>query len=246
MGGLEANMTTATHEPITRPDALSAEEAARHRLALKVHYATGDGDILVNCLVEFVNGDIPDARACHIHAATVELAVMGGYLPQDYPGAASRIHPAAVADADENNPRPKKPKVTLKQILNKPIGANIRQDTEDGGLLIDFLAQMVNPPPNPDIFSKEEVLPTDRLTAAKELLLRGYGSRNPYYYYGTSTAEEKALNTKFADISRACADGTELTTFLLQEVVRTVVNGTEDEEQWGVVIVESIFGCGFT
>ena len=166
--------------------------------------------------MEFVNGDIPDAKACHIHAATVELAVMGGYLPQDFPGAASRIHPAAAKDS----PRPKTPKVTLKQILNKPIGADIRQDTEDGGLLIDFLAQMVNPPPNPDIFSKEEVLPTDRLTAAKELLRRGYGSPNPYYYAASSTAEEKALNSKFADISRAGASSTELTRFLLQEVVR--------------------------
>ena len=214
-------MTTATREPITRSDALSEEEAVHHELSLKVHYATGRGDILVNCLVEFINGDIPDAKACHIHAATVELAVMGGYLPQDYPGAASRVHRAATdAARGEDNPRPKKPKVTLKQILNKPIGADIRQYTQDGGLLIDFLAQMVNPPPNPDIFSKEEVLPTDRLTAAKELLRRGYGSPNPYYYTSSSTAEEKALNSKFADISRAGASGTELTRFLLEEVVR--------------------------
>ena len=222
MGGSEANnMTTATRERPPKQQLASEEELARHELALKVHYATGRGDILVNCLVEFVNGDIPDAKACHIHAATVELAVMGGYLPQDYPGAASRIHPAATSAANgEDSPRPKKPKVTLKQILNKPIGADIRQDTQDGGLLIDFLAQMINPPPNPDIFSKEEVLPTDRLTAAKELLRRGYGSPNPYYYTSASTAEEKALNSKFADISRAGASGTELTRFLLQEVVR--------------------------
>ena len=214
-------MTTATRERIIKDDALSEEEAARHELALKVHRATHDGDALIHSLMEFVNRDIPDAKACHIHSATVELAVMGGYLPQDYPGAASRIHPAATAAANgEDNPRLKKPKVTLKQILNKPIGADIRQDTQDGGLLIDFLAQMVNPPPNPDLFSKEEVLPTDRLTAAKELLRRGYGSPNPYYYYGTSTAEEKALNSKFADISRAGASGTELTRFLLEDVVR--------------------------
>ena len=62
-------MTTATHEPITRSEALSAEEAARHRLALKVHYATHDGDALIQSLMEFVNGDITDAKTCHIHAA---------------------------------------------------------------------------------------------------------------------------------------------------------------------------------
>ncbi len=213
-------MTTATRERIPEQRLASAERLARHELALKVHHATGNGDILVNCLVEFVNRDIPDARASHIHSAAVELAVMGGYLPEDYPGASSRAHRDATAAATEDNPKPKKPKVTLKQILNKPIGAYIREQTQDGGLLIDFLAQLVDPPPNPDIFSKEEVLPTDRLNAAKELLLRGYGSRNPYYYYGTSNAEEKALNSKFADISRACADGTELTRYLLEEVVR--------------------------
>ena len=213
-------MTTATIDPITRPDALSQEEAARHRLALRVHRATHDGDILVNCLVEFVNGDIPDARASHIHSAGLQLAVMGGYLPQDFPGAATRIHPAATAANSEDNPRPKQRKATLKQILNKPIGEYIRETTQDGGLLIDFLAQLVDPPPNPDIFSKEEVLPTDRLMAAKELLRRGYGSRNPDYYYRTSAAEEKAINSKFAAISRACANATELTRFLLEEVVR--------------------------
>ena len=203
-------------EHTTKQQLASEEELARHELALKVHRATDDGDALIHSLMEFVNGDIPDAKACHIHAANVELAVMGGYLPQDYPGAASRIHPAAA----EDKPRPKKPKVTLKQILNKPIGADIRETTQDGGLLIDFLAQMVNPPPNPDIFSKEQVLPTDRLTAAKELLRRGYGSPNPYYYSASSTAEEIALNSKLGDISRACANGTELTRFLLEEVVR--------------------------
>ena len=214
-------MTTATREHTTKQQLASAEELARHDLAQKVHRATDHGDALIHSLMEFVNGDIPDAKACHIHSANVELAVMGGYLPQDYPGAASRIHPAATAIANgEDNPRPKKPKVTLKQILNKPIGASIREDTEDGGLLIDFLSQMVNPPPNPDIFSKEEVLPTDRLTAAKELLRRGYGSRNPYYYSSSSIREEKELNSKFADISRAAYDGIGLTTFLLQEVVR--------------------------
>ena len=94
----------------TKHQLASAEELARHELAKKIHYATGNGDALIHSLMEFVNGDIPDARACHIHSATVELAVMGGYLPQDYPGAASRIHPAAIAAANEDNPRPKNPK----------------------------------------------------------------------------------------------------------------------------------------
>ena len=213
-------MTTATHDLVTRSDALSEEEAARHELALKVHYAAGRGDILVNCLVEFVNGDIPDARASHIHSARLQLAVMGGYLPQDFLGAATRIHPAATAASAADNPCPKKRKATLKQILNKPIGEYIREYTQEDGLLIDFLAQLVDLPPNPDLLSKEEVLPTDRLTAAKELLRRGYGSPNPYYYAASSTAEEKVLNSKLADISRACADGTELTRYLLEEVIR--------------------------
>ena len=47
MGGLEATMTTATREPIIGSEAPSAEEVARHRLAQKIHYATGDGDALI-------------------------------------------------------------------------------------------------------------------------------------------------------------------------------------------------------
>ena len=206
---------TATRERITEERLVSAERLARHELALKVHRATGDGDLLIDSLVDFVNGDIPGARACHIHSANVELAVMGGYLPQDYPGAASRIHPAA-ADGER---KPRNPKVTTKQLLNKPVGEYIRDDTDDGAILIDFLAQMVDPPPNPNIFSKEEVLPSDRLAAAKELLRRGYGSRNPRYYYGSSAFEEQELNSIPARLCRERMNGFELATFLL-EVVR--------------------------
>ena len=206
---------TATRERATKQELASAEELARHELAQKVHRATGDGDLLINSLVDFVNGDIPGARACHIHSANVELAVMGGYLPQDYPGAASRIHPAA-ANAER---KPRKPKVTTKQLLNKPVGESIRDDTDDGATLIDFLAQMVDPPPNPNIFSKEEVLPSDRLAAAKELLRRGYGSRNPRYYYGSSAFEEQELNSIPARLCRERMNGFELSAFLL-EVVR--------------------------
>ena len=208
-------MTTATRERATEHQLASAERLARHELALKVHRATGDGDLLIDSLVDFVNGDIPGARACHIHSANVELAVMGGYLPQDYPGAASRIHPAS-ADGER---KPRNPKVTTKQLLNKPVGEYIRDDTDDGAILIDFLAQMVDPPPNPNIFSKEEVLPSDRLAAAKELLRRGYGSRNPRYYYGSSAFEEQELNSIPARLSRERMNGFELATFLL-EVVR--------------------------
>ena len=202
-------------EHTTEQCLVSAERLARHELALKVHRATGDGDLLINSLVDFVNGDIPGARACHIHSANVELAVMGGYLPQDYPGAASRIHPAS-ADGER---MPRKPKVTTKQLLNKPVGESIRDDTDDGATLIDFLAQMVDPPPNPNIFSKEEVLPSDRLAAAKELLRRGYGSRNPRYYYGSSAFEEQELNSIPARLCRERMNGFELSAFLL-EVVR--------------------------
>ena len=93
-------MTTATRERPTEQDLASEERLARHNLAKKVHYATRNGDALVHSLMGFVNGDIPDAKACHIHAANVELAVMGGYLPEDFPGAASRIHRAATTAAE--------------------------------------------------------------------------------------------------------------------------------------------------
>ena len=225
--------TTATDRP-TEQQLASEERLARHKLAKKVHYATGDGDALIHSLMSFVNGDIPDAKACHIHAANVELAVMGGYLPEDFPGAASRIHRAATTaavataraedahdDAHEQPQRkPTKPKATLKQILNKPIGSYIREETDEGGILVDFLAQIMDAPPNPVPFGTEQIPPSDRLAAAKELLRRGYGSRNPYYYYSASSSafEDKALNSKIAQYSRNCADGIKLARFLLEVV----------------------------
>ena len=225
-------MTTTAIDRPTEQQLASEERLARHNLAKKVHYATGNGDALVNSLMGFVNGDIPDAKACHIHAANVELAVMGGYLPEDFPGAASRIHRAATTAAtatahaddahDDEQPqrKPIKPKATLKQILNKPIGRYIREETDEGFILIDFLAEIMEAPPNPVPFSTEQIPPSDRLAAAKELLRRGYGSRNPYHYYSASSSsfEDKALNSKIAAYSRDCANGIKLARFLLEVV----------------------------
>ena len=88
-------------------------------------------------------------------------------------------------------------------------------------MLIDFLAQMVNPPPNPDIFSKEEALSTDRHSQLlKNCCYAATATATRTITMGPSTAEEMAINSKFADISRACADGIGLTILLIEEVVR--------------------------
>ncbi len=224
MGGSEAtNMTTATatREPITRSDALSEQELVRQNLARFVNRLTNDGATIAQFLHDTVQGEYPDAKHHHRQIAAIELSAMGGHRPADMPGAAARVIP------EEDLPKPQKPKVTLKQIINKPIGSYIREETHDCRTLILKLNEILDPPhvfesanPAERKYQKAtRIRPHHQIAAAKEMIKRGIGGRSPYCQSQTSPVEEKMLNSRLSrEIREIADDGIGLARFLLEVV----------------------------
>ena len=199
-------MTTATHEPITKEQIASEQELVRLNVARRVNQLTNDGDELIQFMLDTVRGEFPDATFAHRRGAARDLAVMSGKLPQDTPGSAARVV------REEDMPKPTKPKTTLKQIINKPLGAYIREETHNCVDLIDEYYDIMFPKP---VFESSEpderkyqratqVRANHRIAALKEMMRRSIGCRNPYYYYAkTSALEEKMLNSEFGRAGRA-------------------------------------------
>ena len=199
-------MTTTTCEHITKAEALSEQETVRLNVARRVNQLTNDGDELIQFMLDTVRGEFPDATFAHRRGAARDLAVMSGQLPQDTPGSAARVV------REEDMPKPTRPKTTLKQIINKPLGAYIREETHNCVDLIDEYYDIMFPKP---VFESSEpderkyqkatqVRANHRIAALKEMMRRSIGCRNPYYYYAkTSALEEKMLNSEFGRAGRA-------------------------------------------
>ena len=201
-------IATATREPITEERIASEQDRVRHNIARRVNQLTHDGDALIQFMWDTVQGEYPDAKFHHRQNAARDLAIMSGQLPQDTPGSAARVV------REEDMPKPKTPKVTLKQIINKPIGAYIREKTDDCRDLATEYYNILFPRPvfesaNPDEKKYQKatrIRPHHQVAALKEMMKRSIGSRNPYAYPQTSAMEEKMLNSKLATEMRLSMD----------------------------------------
>ena len=212
---------TATRTPITRPHALSEQETLRQNLAQFVNQLTDNGNRLAQFMWDVVQGEYPDAKLHHRQQAARDLAVMGGQMPQDTPGSSARVV------RQDDMPEPKTPKVTLKQILNKPIGAYIREETNNCRTLISALSEILSPPrvfesanPAEQKYQKAtRIRVNHQVAAAKEMVKRSLGGRSPYCQPRTSPAEERMLNSRLSREIREITDnGIGLARFLLEVV----------------------------
>ncbi len=211
-------MTTATCNHITRDEALSEQEAMRQDLARFVHKITNNCKTIAQKYQDFVDGEYPDAKPYLIYKANERLDLMAGAVPDDAPTRAIR---------QEDAPKPQKPKITTKEIVNWDTGRYIRQATDNGRKLITHLDDMtqpryVFPSANPDELKHQkatQIKPHHEFAAAEELFKRGYGSQNPYAYYPTTSArEERILQDQFANDLREKVDGISLVTYMLHVI----------------------------
>ena len=226
-------MTTATCEHTTRADMLSEQEDVRLNVMRMVNQVTNNCATLVQKYQDFINGEYPDAKPYLIYSAMRDLSIMGGSLPEDTPG--SPIHVIREEDA----PKPKKPKITMKEIANWEMGRATREQTNNCLDLIEALQDMMNPryvfpSANPDELKYQkatQIKPHHEFAAAEELLKRGYGCQNPYAYYPrTSAREEQILQSQFAEDAREIADGIDLVTYMLHVIRNPKFNA------WGEII----------
>ena len=133
--------------------------------------ATNDGKILVDFLVDNIQGSAPHVTVNHKFKSVEWLAKLGGFIPETTttPSENKNSAPARLCDKTE-----RKPPVTEKQILHFEIARLIKEETQDGKTAIDFLTRVVAKAERPK--SGERFTVAARMRATRELLIRGFGN----------------------------------------------------------------------
>jgi len=137
-----------------------------------IRQATNDGKIIVDFLVDNIQGGAPHVTVNHKFKAVEWLAKLGGFIPETAVSPSKTKNSAPSRLCDEKSER--KPPVTEKQILHFEIARLIKQETQDGKTPIDFLARVVAKGERPK--SGENFTVAARMRATRELLIRGFGA----------------------------------------------------------------------
>ncbi len=138
---------------------------------------TGDGEIIAQFLVDTLQGYTRDATVSHRLKSAEWLTAFGRLIPESaIPKSASiRPRPKSETKPAKRDKLDKKPKVTEKQILHFDIARLIKQETNDGETIIEFLIRVISKIEE----TGENFTPAVRMRAARELLIRGFGGTIP-------------------------------------------------------------------
>ena len=141
---------------------------------------TGDGEIIAQFLVDTLQGYTHDATVSHRLKSAEWLAMFGRLIPEDAIPKYASVRPRPKSEpkpakTDKQDKPGKKPKVTEKQILHFDIARLIKQETNDGETIIEFLIRVISKIEE----TGENFTPAVRMRAARELLIRGFGGTIP-------------------------------------------------------------------
>ena len=141
---------------------------------------TNDGETIAQFLVDTLQGNTRDATVSHRIKSAEWLAMFGRLIPESAIPKYASIRPRPKSEpkqakTDKPDKSDKKPKVTEKQILHFDIARLIKQETNDGETIIEFLIRVISKIEE----TGENFTPAVRMRAAKELLIRGFGSTIP-------------------------------------------------------------------
>ena len=144
---------------------------------------TNDGEVVVQFLVDVIQGTNYNAPLGHRIKSAEWLSALGGFIPEDAIPKSATIRPRPKSEPEngkqdkqgKRDKRDEKPSVTEKQILHLDIARLIKQETNDGETVVEFLIRVISKIEK----SGENFTPAARMRAAKELLIRGFGSAVP-------------------------------------------------------------------
>ena len=190
-----------------------------------IRQATNDGKIIVDFLVDNIQGSAPHVTVNHKFKSVEWLAKLGGFIPETAvsPSKNENLAPSRLCD----NKTDSKPPVTEKQILHFEIARLIKRETQDGKTAIDFLTRVVAKGERPK--SGENFTVAARMRATRELLIRGFGSSD-----GSNrripSGDTEDLGSDLAKRIRGCSnDGAELVHLL----VNALENKTPEADSKG-------------
>ena len=191
---------------------------------------TNDGEIVVQFLVDVIQGTSYNAPLGHRIKSAEWLSALGGFIPEDAIPKSASIRPRPKSEPengkrDKQDKRDEKLSVTEKQILHFDIARLIKQETNDGETVVEFLIRVISKIEK----SGENFTPAARMRAAKELLIRGFGSAIP----GVSrilSGKTEALDSYLSKIVREYTDyGADSVRFL----VKAMENKTPEVDSKG-------------
>ena len=141
---------------------------------------TGDGEIIAQFLVDTLQGYTRDATVSHRLKSAEWLTAFGRLIPESAIPKYASVRPRPKSEpkpakTDKSDKLDKKPKVTEKQILHFDIARLIKQETNDGETIIEFLIRVISKIEE----TGENFTPAVRMRAARELLIRGFGGTIP-------------------------------------------------------------------
>ena len=141
---------------------------------------TNDGEVVAQFLVDTLQGNTRDATVSHRIKSAEWLAMFGRLIPESAIPKYASVRPRPKSEpkpakTDKPDKLDKKPKVTEKQILHFDIARLIKQETNDGETIIEFLIRVISKIEE----TGENFTPAVRMRAARELLIRGFGSTIP-------------------------------------------------------------------
>ena len=141
---------------------------------------TNDGETIAQFLVDTLQGYTHDATVSHRLKSAEWLTAFGRLIPESAIPKSATIRPrpkseTKQAKTDKRDKLDKKPKVTEKQILHFDIARLIKQETNDGETIIEFLIRVISKIEE----TGENFTPAVRMRAARELLVRGFGGTIP-------------------------------------------------------------------
>ena len=137
---------------------------------------TNDGETIAQFLVDTLQGYTRDATVSHRLKSAEWLTAFGRLIPESAIPKSATIRPRPKPDKTAKRDKiDKKPKVTEKQILHFDIARLIKQETNDGETIIEFLIRVISKIEE----TGENFTPAVRMRAARELLVRGFGGTIP-------------------------------------------------------------------
>ena len=188
-------------------------------IAGSIKSLTKDGHTVAQFLVNTMEGQTDGVKVHHRLDAAKQL-IRYGFSGDDSNFWGLKPTPEELAaKRKDKEPTPERPtrQVTFLDVLNFDIARQIRDETDDGQLMIEFLVKVMHGQQRPFIDNKQRIKPADRMAAAKELLRRGFGD----FGMGRPRLSEKKDNydTIHGDISQRIRQhteyGSDITRFLL-------------------------------
>ena len=199
-------------------------------------------------LVSTMQGETPGVKVCHRMEATKHL-IKYGFPDTDCETTSDRLSRAGGNperqgegtntpspstgegwDGGEDSAPSMSAPVTHLDIINYQIAHLIRHETAEGHTLVEFLIHIMTGKDRPFTPRKFRIKPADRMTAARELLRRGFGDLGSRRRKSDSTDEENAYDTLHTDLARRMREYSERGADSIRFLLELMANPDPDKE----------------